>query len=466
MCADNFLFVVSNVWPILIIYKDFGDVWDGNFTENIYQDKIHRYDYHLADEIVSKLVDLYEKYPDLSLDMKEDVMDFLLQKVLTTVAGPNAKTIHSLIPANPRKLKQIQETGGTFLYRYRDMIRSNEWLEENGFCLDTIRQGVSTIPNAGRGAFANREISEGENVIITPLLHIADKKLLTMYRIEDEEDQTFDESSGPTGKQMLLNYAFGHPQSNMVFIPTGPQVTLINHGGADANARLEWANKDDVLSNPDGLLTITVDQMAELKDTVLVMKVVAKRDIGEGEEITINYGTSWQRTWDAYESNWKETKEGKPHPLKAEDLRRMYKNKPLETVDTLEENPYPEDIFPACFLDTTDLPDGTPMTHQEFGTEIIQFEAPNRYEDYDAKSLFAVEILDRVEAPGFFYNYTARASLGPDDNNFCDVKHVPHSACTFFDQDYTSDIHIDGAFRHVVGMPDSMISVAWRNAVR
>ena len=117
-------------------------------------------------------------------------------------------------------------------------------------------------------------------------------------------------------------------------------------------------------------------------------------------------------------------------------------------------------------MHTTDLPDGTQMRHQEFGTEINQFMSPNRYEDYDAGSLYFVEILDRVEAPGFFYNYTARASLGPDDNEFADVKNVPHSACTFFDQDYTSDIHIDGAFRHPVGMPDSMISLAWRDAVR
>jgi hypothetical protein len=450
----------------LMYFKDYGDVWDGNFTENIYQDKIHRYDYHLADELVRKLVDLFEKHPNLSLDMKEDVMDFLLQKVLTTVAGPNAKTINSLIPANPRKLKKIQDSGGTFMYRYQDMIRSNEWLEENGFCLNTISQGVSTIPNAGRGAFANRDISDGENVIITPLLHIADKDLLTMYPIEDVSDQTFDESNGPIGKQMLLNYAFGHPESSMVFVPTGPQVTLINHGGAESNARLEWAGSDDVLSNPEYYLGITVDEMAEVQDTVLVMKVVAKRDIREGEEITINYGKSWQTAWDAYESNWKVTKEKKPHPLKADDLRRMYKNKPLETVEILEQNPYPEDVFAACFLYTMDLPDGTQMTHQEFGTEINQFMSPNRYEDYDAGSLYYVDVLDRIEAPGFFYNYTVRASLGAEVNDFADVKHVPHYACTFFDREYTSDIHLDGAFRHPVGMPDSMIPLAWRNIVR
>ena len=445
------------------ISKDFGEVWDGNFTENIYQDKIHRYDYHLADQLVERLIDLYEKHPDLGLDMKEDIMEFMLQNVLTSVAGPNAKTINSLIPANPRKLKKIQEVGGTFMYRYQDIIRSNEWLEKNGFCLNTIRQGVSDIPNAGRGAFANRKIAEGENIIITPLLHVADKELLTMYSIDNDEDETLNEAAGPIGEQILMNYAFGHPDTNMLFIPTGPQVTLINNGGADANARLEWVDANDVYSTPDDYLVLTVEEMAEYKEPVLIMKVVAKREIEEGEEITINYGSSWQKAWDAYELKWKKTREGKPHPLKAFDLRKMYKNKPLEIEGDDIEDPYPKDVVVGCFLDTKEFPDGTQMTHQVFGTEMNQFEAPIRYEDFDSNNLFYVNVHDRIEAPGFFYNYTVRASIGPLEYDFADVHHVPHSVCTFFDREYTSDIHLKDAFRHFIGMPNSMIPSSWRN---
>jgi len=450
-----------------LLTTDFGDVWDGNFTENVYQDKIHRYDYHLADELVKKLVELYDKHPDLSLDMKEDVMDFILEKVLTTVAGPNAKTIHSLIPANPRKLKKILDSGGTFMYRFRDMIRSEEWLETNGFCLDAIRQGVSKIPNAGRGAFANRNIAKGETITFTPLLHIANKDLLDMYPVKNEDDRTFDESGEPMGQQLVLNYAFGHPESNMVFVPTAPKVTLINNGGSQgSNARIAWANDDDdVLSNQEVYLTFTADQMAQVNDMVLVIKIVAKQDISEGEEITINYGTSWRNKWDAYERDWKRNRKGKPHPLIAQDVRNIYKNKPFETRETLADNPYPEDVYPACFVTGGDLPDGIQMTHQKYGTAITQFEAPTRYVDYDTKSLFHVEVLDRREAPGFFYNYTVRASLGPSENEFEDIQDVPHAACTFFDREYKSDIHLNGAFRHPIGMPDAMIPQTWRDIV-
>jgi len=302
--------------------------------------------------------------------------------------------------------------------------------------------------------------------IITPMLHIVEKELLTMYPLDDANEGAFDESDGSIGEQLLLNYAYGHPETSMVFLPTAPHVSLINHGGADANARLNWADDDDVLSNADSYLSSTVEEMADVSDSVLVMKVVAKREIAEGEEITIDYGSEWQTAWDAHVSYWKENREGTPHPLKADDVRKMYKNKPLETEESLEENPYPDDVFAACFTDVADLPDGTQMRNLELGTEINQFSAPNRYEEFDSETLYVVDVLDRVEAPGFFYNYTVRASLGSEENDFADVKHVPHSVCTFFDREYTSDIHLDDAFRHPVGMPTSMIPLVWRNIAR
>ncbi len=440
----------------LIFKQDFGQNWV-DIVPNIYQDQIHGYDYHLADKVVDKLLELFEKHPDLSLDMQEDVMDFLLQKVLGTAAGPDGKSASSLIPENPRKLQQVKDAGGTFLHRYRDMIRSDEWLEENGFCLDTIRQGVSTIPNAGRGAFADRDIKEGTNVVLTPLLHIANKDLLVLHPIEGDE---FVEQEEPATTQILLNYAFGHPDSDMVFVPTAPHVMLINHGGEEANAYLEWADEDDEIYNPVNYFATDLDGMAFSKDTVMILKIVADRDIKEGEEITIDYGDSWQDAWDEYVENWKKTKEGKPHPLKAEDVKKLYKNKPLESMEYLEENPYPEGVFAACYMTIEEFNDGMPMTHPESGTEINNFLEPTKYDQYDAQALYSVDVLEVIQAEGFFYNYTVRATLGTDD--FAYVHNVPHSACTFKDKEYTSDIHIEGAFRHPIGLPDSMVPILWR----
>ena len=47
------------------------------------------------------------------------------------------------------------------MVHYNSSIRDLEWLQKHGRCMDNIRDGVSQIPHAGRGAFARRFISKG-----------------------------------------------------------------------------------------------------------------------------------------------------------------------------------------------------------------------------------------------------------------------------------------------------------------
>jgi hypothetical protein len=103
------------------------------------------------------------------------------------------------------------------------------------------------------------------------------------------------------------------------------------------------------------------------------------------------------------------------------------------------------------------------MTHQEFGWDISMFDGPRSFDKYDGQDFSKVTILERKEAPGFFYNYTVRAKFGDGDNDVEDVLDVPHAACTFVDDPYTSDIHISGAFRHPIGIPDKIWPEKWEN---
>lgn len=48
------------------------------------------------------------------------------------------------------------------------------WLNENGICLDNIQQGKSTLPQAGRGAFARRRLKEGSIVSPSPVIPVHD----------------------------------------------------------------------------------------------------------------------------------------------------------------------------------------------------------------------------------------------------------------------------------------------------
>ena len=42
------------------------------------------------------------------------------------------------------------------------------------------------------------------------------------------------------GKQLLLNYLYGHPESSMLFFPSGSVSCLINHS-KKPNAKLVWS---------------------------------------------------------------------------------------------------------------------------------------------------------------------------------------------------------------------------------
>merc|ERR1712127_246089 len=239
--------------------------------------------------------------------------------------------------------------------------------------------------------------------------------------------------------------------------------TLINHGGAKANAHLEWTDVDDKFQNDNYIFNSNEDELADVAGHSMIMKVVADRAIAEGEEITIDYGSSWQTAWDEWEASWKNERKGKPHPLMADDLKKMYKNKPLETEETLKTNPYPENVFVGCYVVTQEFDDGQAMIHQEYGTEINNFMSPTAPEEFDAHFLYHVDVLDRKESEESFYEYTVRASLGSEVNEFADVLNVPHEVCTFFNREYTSDIFIDGAFRHHIGLPDEMVPSIWRH---
>ncbi len=401
------------------------------------------------------------------MDLKDDILDFMLDKILGVAAGKHSKTIKSIIPANPRKLQKVIDVGGSFMYRYSDMIHSTEWLSTHGYCLDTIRMKPSTIPYAGRGAFAARKFGRREIITVTPMIHIADKDILTMYKVETFQNPDtgqkyvdYAKDAGPIGQQLLLNYCFGHPESSLLLVPLSSHVGLINHQKIP-NAYITWSRvSDNELTNQHKYQDYTVNELAEVDKIVIVMKVVALREIDEDEEITLDYGGQWQMAWDAYIKQWETFAAGRPHPLTAEDVRAQYLRKPLQTRETIIADPYPPDITTACFLSTLDLPDG--VRKKDGSMEITTWDEPDDDDLYRSSRLFVVEILDRIETgDDFFYNYTLIAKAAA--TVFHKVLNVPHAACTFISRPYTSDIHIAGAFRHPISIPDVDFPQAWRN---
>ena len=62
------------------------------------------------------------------------------------------------LPENATHVDYLLEYGTQYLH-YNRSVRSLEWLQENGIWTDNIKPGNSTIPQAGRGAFASRNIA-------------------------------------------------------------------------------------------------------------------------------------------------------------------------------------------------------------------------------------------------------------------------------------------------------------------
>ena len=113
--------------------------------------------------------------------------------------------------------------------------RTLDWIRNEGQCLDNLIPGLSTIPDAGRGGFAQRFIPKDSMVVPAPLLQIMNRDSLFMY------DLILDEKTGkmkkdtsqtshpkPTSQQMLVNYCFSHPDVDILLCPQSNAI-LINH---------------------------------------------------------------------------------------------------------------------------------------------------------------------------------------------------------------------------------------------
>ena len=252
-------------------------------------------------------------------------------------------------------IRAIKE-GDIMTVEVENSIRSIEYLEEHGKCVDNIVPKQSTIPHAGRGAFATRFIPKGGLVAPVPLVHIADKSKANMYA----------EKKGPTGniirdeenivhKQIILNYCFGHPNSTLLLFPYSSNVVYINHHSTEYNAKLRWTNGFDFYHHKDWLEK-SVDFLEDQWTAGLMLEYVATRDIQPGEEVFIDYGEEWQNAWDEHVKKWEPTSKasdynnmtwwtneaetGNGDPITAYEMN-IADHIPIRTWSEQQINPYP-----------------------------------------------------------------------------------------------------------------------------
>eukprot|EP00537_Pseudo-nitzschia_pungens_P000950 CAMPEP_0172359572 /NCGR_PEP_ID=MMETSP1060-20121228/3762_1 /TAXON_ID=37318 /ORGANISM="Pseudo-nitzschia pungens, Strain cf. cingulata" /LENGTH=661 /DNA_ID=CAMNT_0013081281 /DNA_START=149 /DNA_END=2134 /DNA_ORIENTATION=- len=447
------------------IFMQFGENWESEAGE---KESLNKKDYERVDQTIEKMVQFFDKHDGkLDDESRKKIYEFLKADVMIAAAGEEkAFQIKNMLPEDPSDLKAILERGGSFTMKAPGATRSLDWLEENGLCMDMIKPGPSTIPYAGRGAFANREIKEGTLVAPVPLIQLPDEAVLNMYPLETivhnaeevEEDSSVEpeylwlrDSDDSIGIQLLMNYMYGHPESSMLFFPVGAVASYINHAPSKdkVNAKMVWSEHPE--NHRDWL-----DEVLQPFNKMggLVIEIVATKDIEEGEEVFIDYGREWQDAWDRHVENWNKDKENS-WPIRALDLNEEHRTKPFRTI---EEEPYPEDVMMKCFL-MVKKPDGDEVEVDSLGRKIrIWSESESGKTNLVSNNLFDCKIESHKETPtGHSYSI-----LWDSGKSITVVKGVPHKAIVFLDRPGESDQNIWNSFRHYISMGE-IFPTLWKN---
>ena len=317
---------------------------------------------------------------------------------------------------------------------------SLDYLKENGFCLDNMRPRKSRIKEAGRGAFATRDLEKYSVVAPVPVRLV--------HRDELRKQDTH---------QLLLNYCLGHNSSDFLLFPYSPVVNLINHYN-EPNVELRWSTSS--VHNQSSPSTGT--------NSGMLLELVASRPIKMGEEIYLDYGRAWEDSW------WKHVREvWKPYDKHytpsyvMDDAIKM-----IRTEQEQKEHPYPRNLFTSCFYRYSDRTEEerSISKKEQRKDSLTSFRWHLTKGLYDLKNLRPCRILKRVEDKSERSVYAVRMLNRPglDDNEIIPedelhiVTHIPRSAIRFSDERGTTDQHLKNAFRHEIGLPEDLIPADWK----
>ena len=418
--------------PILAgmeLFADYGDHWFAAKVRGGKFDKVPlSYDYEEADTLLAKFDGFMKDEGD---DIDDEAMDtfwmFYRKKVSSN------KRVSSLLPEDIKNMRDAAEIGSA-KFHTPTSIRSPEWLESKGLCMDNLKEGISNIPQAGRGAFATRFLPKGSFVAPMPLMH------------ECKVDAFL--SGGKT--QVLLNYCFGHKSSTITLCPYGPLASLINHNKVKANVEIRWSTSTKLYS--DEWLHMNKEELCNMGHSSLLFDVVAIKDIQQGEEVYFNYGQEWDDAWAQHIKNWIQPPDAKEY----KSASMLNKEDMIRTIDEQKDNPYPDNVLLECFFKA-------PEEWEEINDAYYQ-----NYSGYESYlDLHNCQILKR-EHPTYdttIVLYTASVYYQPDNGEHYNVtvRNIPRNSIKFSDASYTSDMYLDNAFRHKIMIPDDIFPSGWKN---
>lgn len=337
--------------------------------------------------------------------------------------------------------------------------RKLDWLISNGICVSNMIPKKSKIEGAGRGAFASTMIRKGSVIAISPVLPIKRECAMTKRMKVSGKVRT----SRP---QQLINYCFAltgendtNSSSDVLFFPTAPMVNLINHGGNDANVKVQLSQ--NTKKRYTNLSSSSIEEIST-KNEDIIIEYVATKDIYIGDEITSDYGQHWTNAWKKHVTEWKP-------PLNShlyspsyvmDDVAGLLRNEKEQ-----KDHPYPANVLTGCYYrySTHVTQDGIAGKPKKTGeASIIKWKMDRRTFDY--RNLRPCNIMHREKDENGQIMYTAMMrnsnSMREDEmipkGEMHVVNYIPRNAIKFLDKMYSTDMHLPNAFRHEILLSEDL----------
>jgi hypothetical protein len=394
-------------------------------------------------------------------DLYEDVIVFMKKSFTSRIMGALPLTAKDAITAAEQDISVLHQPAS---------MRTIDWLEKHGRCIDNIKpEQASTIKQAGHGAFATRRLSKDQVVTTSPLHHLPSSNFVTMHSWDEHIDpatgREMKKSLGIKGFQILVNYCYGHGDSTLLLCPYGNGVNYINHNQTQANVQIRWAQDFAIVHNADFVKKGKVGDLMWNHKPQLAFDYIALRDIEPGEELFLDYGDSFEAAWQKHVRHWKPI----PGADKYTDgigINLLYPKSTLRTLDEQSRNPYPRYLQLRAH---TILSDREFVKPRECVWSVVEFGWPARILERNMTNdnhYYTIEIgcppksvLEGIVQPG-----KVRVQNVEVDLNWIRREKVPRAAIAFFDKQGQTDMHLPNAFRHIIGIPDSIMPDQWRNA--
>jgi hypothetical protein len=433
----------ASIWAIATIpaggelFINYGDSWF-LMRKNEFGLVPLAVDYPIAEMLISKFASIASR---LSYEARTSLWT-LIKSV------PYESRICNAFPHTLNDADIVAREGMMGLHQPRH-VRSLEYLQRHGACLDLIAPGLSSIDQAGRGAFATRAVSQGQIITTAPLLHVPFRAdLFTMYEKlwyfeEDDWEWERDHASKPVGEQVIVNYCFGHVESTLLLCPYSSGVGYINHSSEAPNVKIQWT-MDGRIGHQDKYLGFEIKDFVDNVNVGLAIDFVALRTIQKGEELLMDYGDAWENAWNDHVASWTPVNDADRYEH-AGTWNEAFKESPIRTEDEQELDPYPSHIRIHCHASV--LGDNWRIVVEHLGDHLWK---PGE------TGIFCSVHQRRIQNGRLVYDVEL-------DNGFSFRRNVPRIALVFADENYSTDLHLPNLFRFPMQLRDEMVPDQWRN---